>query len=154
MIADGTLTKLLEALLSEKMQVKKLFERVGNIEKEIAPMEIGQERKIINRKILLYGSISGKTWLYADSIIVPDRLEKNFKERLLSSNETIGKLLLEQKMETFREIIATGREPAGGLSDHFQIKNTDWLLYRTYLVFFKRKAIMMITEKFPEKYFT
>ncbi len=153
LVADGTLTKLLEAYLSEKMEVKKLSEGVLCVVKNIPHLEISPGRKVIERKILLQGGTSGKNWLYAESVIVPDRLKQSFRERLLSSLEPMGKLWLEQRMETFKEIITSGREPAGYLCDYFQIKKTDWLLCRTYLTFSGSKAIMMITEKFPESYF-
>ncbi|GAC1457612.1 MAG: hypothetical protein NVS2B14_02440 [Chamaesiphon sp.] len=60
---------------------------------------------------------------------------------------------IEHKLETFKEIVNTGKETADELSEYFKIKREDYMLHRTYRVFSRGKPIMMITEKFPEKYF-
>ena len=56
-------------------------------------------------------------------------------------------------METFKEIIDLSQEPAGDLSEYFQINQDEKLFSRTYRVFSQGQPIMMITEKFPESYF-
>lgn len=153
LITDGTLTKILEAYLCEKMQVVKLSERVVSISQEIRPLNLHVGKEVIERKICLRGKNSQCNWLYAESIIVPERLEEKFRHKLLHSQQPIGKLWLEHKMETFKEIITLSRETAGDLSKYFQIEREDRLLGRTYLVFSNRHPVMMITEKFPESYF-
>jgi chorismate-pyruvate lyase len=153
LVSDGTLTKILEAYLCEKMQVVKLSERVVSISQEIRPLNLSVGKEVIERKICLRGQNSQRNWLYAESIIVPERLEEKFRHKLLHSQEPIGKLWLEHKMETFKEIITLSREAAGDLSGYFQVEREDYLLGRTYLVFSNRRPVMMITEKFPESYF-
>lgn len=86
-------------------------------------------------------------------MIVPSRLDEIFRERLLKSQESIGRLWLEHRVETFKEIIDSARERAGDLSNYFKIKKEDKILSRTYRVFSNRQPIMIITEKFPESYF-
>ena len=151
--ADGTLTEILEAYLSEKLHVVKLFEGIISITQDITLLDIQAGREIIERKILLQGKESGCNLLYAESIIVPDRLEEKFREKLLNSEIPMGKLWVEHKLETFKEIITSSQEPARGLSDYFKIKKADQLLCRTYRVFSNRQPIMMITEKFPKDLF-
>ncbi|MCP4108045.1 MAG: DUF98 domain-containing protein [Desulfobacteraceae bacterium] len=153
MITDGTLTKILEAYLNEELNVVKLAENTVPSARIILPLKINAGRNIIERKILLQGKTSRKNWLYAESFIVPDRLDDKFKEKLLVTGEPIGKLWLEYRMEIFKEIISSARETAGDLSEYFEIEAEDMLLCRTYRVFSGRKPIMMITEKFPECYF-
>ncbi|HEY9297093.1 MAG TPA: chorismate pyruvate-lyase family protein [Phormidium sp.] len=150
---DGTVTEMLEAHLLEKIQLVKLAEGLVSITKEIPVLDLKVGNEIIERKILLQGKISRKNFIYAESIIVPSRLEKRFKHSLLKSQEPIGRLWLEHKVETFKEIIDSVKEPAGELSHYFQIDSQEHLLSRTYRVFSQRKLIMMITEKFPESYF-
>lgn len=153
LIADGTLTKLLEISLDERMQIIKLLEEVFPTPSPIEALELDAGQEIIERKILLQGKLSGRNWLYADSIIVLNRLEKNFQDKLLNSHEPIGKLWIAHKTETYKEIITARREPAHDLGVHFQIGPQKILLSRTYRVFCQRAPIMMITEKFPEQYF-
>ena len=151
--ADGTLTKMLEVYLDEKIGIIKLDEQVIPAPKNIEPLDIKNGNEIIKRTILLQGKKSKQNWLYADSIIALERMEQRFREQLLNSHTPIGKLWLEHKIETFKEIISAQREPAEELGNYFHISKKDNLLSRTYIVFCRYQPVMMITEKFPECYF-
>lgn len=153
LVTDGTLTKILEAYLQEKLNVVKLSEKLITLPQVIEPLDIPAGQELIQRRILLQGSRSQTNWLYAESFIVPDRLHKSFKEQLLTSQKPIGKLWLEYKLETFKEVIDSSHEPAGSIADYFQLSPTVGLLSRTYRVFSNRLPVMMITEKFPDCYF-
>jgi chorismate-pyruvate lyase len=150
---DGTVTEMLEAYFLENINVVKLAEGLVSTVKEIPILELPRGTQVIERKILLQGKISKKNRLYAESIIVPDRLEERFQDALLNSKIGIGKLWLQYKVETFKEIVDTGKEPAGKLAEYFPIEKEDKMLSRTYRVFIKGEPVMMITEKFPDSYF-
>jgi chorismate-pyruvate lyase len=150
---DGTLTEILEAYLLEKIQIIKLSEEIVATAKDILPLDLKIGSEVIYRKVLLQGKISRRNWIYAESIIVPERLDELFRERLLKSREPIGRLWLEHQLETFKEIIDSGRELVGDLSNYFKVPSEEKLLCRTYRVFSNRKPIMVITEKFPEQFF-
>lgn len=150
---DGTLTELLEIYLHEKLKIVKLGEEMFPAEEAITALDIKTSHEIMRRRILLRGTISQSNWIYAESFIVPDRLDEVFRERLIKSQEPMGRLWLERRIETFKEIIDTERQIAGDLSQYFQLKPEDRLLSRTYRVFSNQQVIMMITEKFPESYF-
>ncbi len=154
LIADGTLTKLLEVYLNEPMRIVKLQEQVFAAPAAVEALELAAGDDIIARRILIQGQLTGISWLFADSIIVLDRLEKSFQDQLLNSHTPIGKLWLKHKTETFKEIITARREPAGELATHFHITPDAPLLSRTYRVFCHQQPVMLITEKFPENYFT
>ncbi len=154
MTTDGTLTEILEAYVFERIQVLKLAERIEPLpEAALLPMKAAAGTEAIARKILLHGAASGRNWLYADSLIVPQRLETEFRDHLLESQTPIGKLWLKYKVETFKEIISTAREPAGELAEYFHIQTDAPMLCRTYLVISHRQPVMMITEKFPQSSF-
>jgi chorismate-pyruvate lyase len=153
LIADGTLTKILETYINEVIQVVKISEKILSIKRDIAPLEICAGTEVMKRNILLQGSTSHHNWLYAESTIVLDRIGEQFREQLINSHIPIGKLWLEHKTELFKEVITSAREPANDLSDYFNIQREDKLIYRTYRVFSKHQPIMMITEKFPESSF-
>ncbi|MBF2079683.1 MAG: DUF98 domain-containing protein [Synechococcales cyanobacterium T60_A2020_003] len=150
---DGTLTEILAAYLCEQIHLVKLSERSYSLEQAIAPLEVETGMDVIDRRILLQGKISRRNFIYAESFLVPDRLEETFKQELLVSQTPLGRLWLEHKLETFKEIIDTAKEPAGSLASYFRISPDEALLSRTYRVFSKREPIMMITEKFPESFF-
>ncbi|WP_193196881.1 chorismate--pyruvate lyase family protein [Nostoc sp. MG11] len=150
---DGTLTEILEAYLLEKVQLVKLSEELVIITKSISALDLDIGTQVIKRKILLQGQISLKNFIYAESIIVPERLDNRLKSRLIESQEPMGRLWLEHKLEIFKEIIDSAIETAEDLSDYFNIAREDKMLSRTYRVFSNRKPIIMITEKFPKSYF-
>ncbi len=150
---DGTLTEILEAYLLEKIQVVKLSEGLVSITRDLPQLELKRGSEVIERKILLQGKISRKNFIYAESVLIPDRLDDNFKDELLKSKTPLGRLWLEHKIETFKEIVDSSKELAANLSAYFPINNEDNMLSRSYRVFSKRQPIMMITEKFPESYF-
>lgn len=150
---DGTVTEILEAYLLEKIQLVKLSEKLVKITKQIPALDLDIDTQVIERKILLQGKISLNNFIYAESIIVPERLDPKLKSKLVKSQEPMGRLWLEHKLEIFKEIIDSAIETAEDLSDFFNIARKDKMLSRTYRVFSNKKPIIMITEKFPESYF-
>lgn len=152
---NGSITELLEIYLSEPIRLLKLHEHLTLINKEIelAKNLIHKNNKVIKREIILQGKISSNNFMYANSYIFVDNLEQKFAYKLLNTNIPIGKLWSEQKVETYKEIIDYGEEPANKLSNYFFIDSNDNLVFRTYSVFSRKKLTMIITEKFPKSYF-
>lgn len=150
---DGTLTEILEAYLAESIHVLKLAEEFVQSATDILSLDIRKGKEVIERNILLQGKESRKNWLYAESVIIPERLDMKFRDGLIKSRSPIGKLWRQYKVETFKEIIKYNRESAGHIADYFRIGQEDSLLCRTYRVFSNQKPVMMITEKFPEIYY-
>ncbi len=148
---DGMVTEILEAFFWERMKVIKLFQDYFTLEHDVPSLEIKIEGKVMQRKIFLRGRLSQKNHLYGDSIIVPDRLDEKIRDGLLNSNKPIGLLILENRLETFREILDCGKEKAQDLAEYFNIEKDDFLIFRTYRVIANHQPIMLITEKFPEK---
>ncbi len=151
--ANGTVTAMLEAYFSEPIQVVKLSENLVKMELELPNIKLNQEEQVIARKVLLQGKMSRRNFIYADSLILINNLDERFSSELLNTKIPIGKLWSEQKVETFKEIIETGIEPANKLSNYFCIEPEENILFRTYSVSSQGKITMIITEKFPEHYF-
>lgn len=140
---DGTVTHMLEAYLFEQIHVAKLSEKLVSLTQDIPSMELKKGTEIIARKILLRGSISRKNFIYAESIIVPERLDEKFRNELLKTKSPIGKIWLEQRVETFKEILDSGKEPANDLSNYFDIEPEENILFRTYNVLHRdRKSVV------------
>jgi chorismate-pyruvate lyase len=150
---DGTVTHMLEAYLYEQIQVVKLSEKLVSLSQDIPLMDLAKGTEVIFRRILLRGRISRRNFIYAESIIAPERLDESFRDELLKTKTPIGKLWFEKRIETFKEIVDSGKEPAKVLANYFGIQPEEDMLFRTYLVLSNRKPTMMITEKFPESYF-
>lgn len=150
---DGTVTEILEAFAGESIRVIKLHQDVTNLERAIASLELPWGEPILRRSILLQGHMSLVNFIYADSIIALDRLTEGVRDGLLTSKKGIGMLILEHHIETFKEILDCGIEPAAELSEYFQIEPEASLIYRTYRMLSGGRPIMVITEKFPSSYF-
>ncbi|MEY4769209.1 MAG: hypothetical protein RL637_1848 [Pseudomonadota bacterium] len=153
LISNGTLTKLLEHLLSEQLMVIKLSEILQPATEAIEYLNIAAGELLIERKICLQGQTTGTHWLYAESKIVLQRLDVSFREDLLNSKIPIGKLWAKHRVETFKELLPPFIEIAAELAVHFNLTPNDLLLGRTYRVFSNHQPIMMLTEKFPAHYF-
>ncbi|MDJ0659985.1 MAG: chorismate pyruvate-lyase family protein [Crocosphaera sp.] len=150
---NGTVTDILEAYLFEQIQLIKLSEKLIDIEHDIPNIQVKKGDKVIEREVLLRGKISRRNFIYASSVVLVDNLHERFKNELLTTKTPIGKLWFEQKVENFKEIIDSGKEPAQELANYFNVDPEENVLFRTYVVFSQKKPTMIITEKFPESYF-
>ena len=150
---DGTVTEILEAYLGEIMQVVKLAQGLLTLEEPIVYLDMGAGQQVLSRKILLQGKISRINFLYAESMIAPDRLDPHVRDGLLNSNKPIGQLILEHRIETFKEIVDCGKTLAGPSAGYFHIHESAPIIFRTYRVFANHHPIMLITEQFPESQF-
>ena len=148
---DGMVTEMLEANYWERMVVERLFQEDYPIETELADLECKAGEHVLDRRILLRGRMSHLARIYAESFIVPDRLPEFIRDGLINSSKPIGHLILENRLETFREILGCVREKAEDLAVHFQIEPSDYLISRRYRVIAHGVPIMLITEKFPER---
>lgn len=150
---DGTVTEILAAFSGEAINVIKLFQKSLRTDHEIAALNLAKGQHVLQRKILLQGRMSQVNFIYADSVIALDQLAEPLRKGLLESGKGIGQLFLENRIESFREILDCGKERAGGLAKHFSISEDDSLLYRTYNIISNGQPTILITEKFPERYF-
>ena len=150
---DGTLTHILEAYLYEQIQVVKLSEKLTALTQDVKAMNLVKGTEVIARKILLRGRISRRNFLYAESILVPERLDKQFRDELLETKIPIGKIWFEHRVETFKEIIDSGKESGNVLSSYFGLEPESKFFFRTYCVYSNRQPTMIITEKFPASFF-
>jgi chorismate-pyruvate lyase len=57
-------------------------------------------------------------------------------------------------VETYREIVAVGFEPAGTCADYFGVDPASKLVFRTYRIIVERRPVVRITEKFPVTWFS
>ncbi len=152
LVTDGTLTEILEAAFLERIELVKLAQQT-RLAKGTEPLiEATPGETLIDRRILLRGRESGQNYAYAESLIAIDRLGASFGQELLESNVPLGRLWLEHRMETFREILTVCRQSAGELSRHFGCTPASPVLARTQRVLVAKRPAMVITEYFPTQY--
>lgn len=147
---DGTVTDILEAYLREPMDVVPLAQSIIAAAERVTDLDVDAGHEIMTREVLLRGRTSGHTVLHATTIVVPDRLGARLTAGLLERKQPIGRLLLAEKAETYREIKRCARGPANGLARHFHLYETAPFLSRTYVISHNGRGIMRITESFPE----
>lgn len=150
---DGRVTDIIQAYSNESIYAVKLSQEVETLVEPIPVLEITNKHQILRRKVLLRGKKSQTNFLYADSLLVSDRFDKKIKDDLILSDKPIGKLILDYKIETYREILNWGIEQAESIAEYFQIDTQATVINRTYRIFAYHSPIMLITEKFPASYF-
>lgn len=151
--ADGTVTHILEAYADEPIEAVKLEQTQGTAGEDAEVVDATPGTPVLHRRVVLRGRRTGRTLLYAEAIVVNDRVGITFVEGLVGTDLPIGTLLAASRTETFREILAVGREPAGRCAAHFGISPTDDVLFRTYRILSRKKPILLITERFPATWF-
>ena len=151
--ADGTVTHILEAYADEPIEAVKLLQELDTPDARDAALELPDGATVLRRRVLLRGIRTRRTLLYAQASVVPERVSVDFLEGLIGTTKPIGRILAENRTETFRQILEVDREAAGSCAPYFGVDPTAALIYRTYLIFSGRMPIMLITEKFPAEFF-
>lgn len=145
---DGTVTTILEAYAGEPIEAVRLAQsRRPTAPHQAELLDVSAGSPVLDRHVLLRGACSETTFLYGESLIVPERMDAGIVDRLTSTNEPIGALLREHRLETFREVLTVGSEPAGTYGPHFGSDEDAVLLFRTYRVLARAQPIALITEK-------
>jgi chorismate-pyruvate lyase len=153
LITDGTLTEILEAAFFERIQLIKLEQNIAPASALPDAGDFEGVERLLRRKILLRGAASGRNYAYAESLIAVDQLGPTFRDELLGSSTPLGRLWLEHKLETFKELREIRAQPAGALAAHFGCQAAAALLMRRYRVFSAAKPVMTIAEWFPLSYY-
>ncbi len=146
---DGTVTRTLEACAGEPMELVKLSQSSMPAASAGRDLGVAEDDEVLFRRILMRGARSGRHLLYAESLIAPSRLHPRLRHGLHHSDAPIGRLLWEHRVETVRELVRWGLEPAGGCAAYFDVDPDHTLVSRTYRVVSQRQPIMLITEKLP-----
>ena len=150
---DGTVTHILEAYADEPVEVVKLLQAFDVAGEADAELELSTDDKLLRRRVLLRGTKTGRTLLYAEATVAVARVGPEILDGLVGTDRPIGALLAAHRTETFREILRVQREPAGGLGVHFGVEPSADLIARTYRIIRAQQPLILISEKFPLTYF-
>jgi chorismate-pyruvate lyase len=160
LITDGTVTHLLEAYADEPMRVVKLAQSslpaeggAGLPGAGTCELQLADGEEVLHREVLLQGSASGRNYVHAESVVVASRLPHKLRDGLMLTNEPIGRLLERNRTETFREVVACGRQPVGARGAYFGLDAGACAISRQYRVLADTRPIMLISETFPSDAF-
>lgn len=143
---DGTVVRLLEACLGEPIGLASHTQFTTPASSADGDLELSGGEDVLRRTVVLRGSETGRDYVYAESSIVLDRLDPDVRHALLATSEPIGEVLGGNRVETLRELLRTGRKPAGPVAQYFGIEESDEVLFRTYRIVSRGKPVMVITE--------
>jgi chorismate-pyruvate lyase len=144
--AHGTVTAFLEHLVGEAIDAG---ERCQTTTKAEYPnsLRVAEGDPLIFRTAALRGRTSGRSYLYAETVLVPSRLTANCRQRLESSSDPIGRILEEEGITITREPLG-GPEPGSAPVPPTGVSVGDYLLVRTYRLDADGTPLMVITEWF------
>lgn len=154
LVTDGRITDIVQAYSGETVEAVKLHQNLTIKSDRDSTLQLDFGDRVMERSIVLQGTASKTNYLYADSQIVLERLDPGMRNQLIFTSQPIGKLLRENQVETYREILDCGIEPVGRLAPYFNLDPASEMIYRTYLVLIKRLPVVQITEKFPTTHFS
>ena len=141
---NGTVTDFLEQLVGETIDAH--AHRLDRIEAHKArDLGVDEGEPLLYRAATLRGRTSGRSYVYAESIIVSDRLPTAFGNRLETSTDPIGRILGEMGVVVTRQDLG---EPDGPPRPNGDLKVIDYLLARTYRIDSEQTPVMIITEWF------
>lgn len=145
---DGTVTDLVALFTGEAIQASKLMQSLAR-GREVALLPCGEDELVLHRRILLQGATSGRSYLYAESSFVFDLFPEAVRQGLLHTEQPIGLLWREARLEMYREITDRRIEHCPAVVAHFGLPATAPLLSRTYAIHHDGRQLGVITEKFP-----
>ena len=151
LVTDGTVTDLLKLYSGKNIQVKIVSQELmqsGEEEFFLCP----DKTDILKRRILLCNESTN--YIYADSIFIVENISKSAQNKLLQTNQPIGLIWKDEKIETYREIIDYKLESCGLMAEYFGVPYDTQMVSRVYLIYSNGRVLGMITEKFPITHFS
>jgi chorismate-pyruvate lyase len=146
---DGTMTFLLEAVMGESIEAVKLHQELDTSEAaEQAVLGLADAAVVMRRHALLRGRHSRRVFVYAAAVVAIDRIDAGLADALRTTDTPIGRLLAENRTETFRDFLHRGRRRAGAAGRYLDLAAGDEVLFRTYRIHSGGEPIMLITERF------
>lgn len=149
LVIDGTVTKFIEAYTMEPIEVIRLSQEAHCLNEKHQWLAAETGTDVIARQVLLKGRYSGKIYAYAASLIIESRINENLKHDLDVEGGGIGRILLNNQVESRREVLWYGKEQANGLPEAISHLNKTDFISRTYRIIVGGKPVMLINEKFP-----
>ncbi len=148
LVADGTVTKALEAYFWEPVDVRPLQQKLAR-DTEPKGLPFGQAHSLLHREVSLEGRRSGTRYALARSILALENLPTHFAEAIVAGKMGIGELLREQGVETYRDIIGLDYFPRGVVADERLEELDDDIVARSYRISVSGVPAILVTEYFP-----
>jgi chorismate-pyruvate lyase len=135
LVADGTVTLLLQAYFDESIEVQMLEQRGTEVSSDLAFLGLKLQDTAYYRRVMLTGQASHRTYAEALSLLNPARIHPDLFGQLIDERVGMGEVLRNSARGSFREVLDISR-----VSDS-EVK-------RTYAVFVEQHPAILITECF------
>ncbi len=142
LVADGTVTRSLEAYFWEPIDVIQLEQQERQSSEPVPELELEANSRALFRRVELRGRRSGKLYSCAESIIKTTEIPLTWRDELLAGRLGIGTLISDSGMESYREIIGYDLDAAADTGSSAVVS-------RNYRIFLNRRPTILITESFP-----
>ncbi len=149
LVADGTVTKALEAYFWEPLEVQPISQSYKANPQGCKDLLDSSGSQVLEREVKLMGRLSGCCFACARSYLVLDYLPDSLVEGITAGRLGIGELLREEGVETYREIVRLDSFPRGVRSDEVPGGLDDDLVARSYRIRVGGVPAILVTEYFP-----
>lgn len=145
---DGSVTRLLETLFQEPIEVELLNQHYQSADKNKVKGNRDNEKRLY-RNVFLTGSETDTRYLYATSVIRTDYLNAEIVEALLNQKIGIGKIIEQYKIETYRELLEIKPVDSDIMRSMFKTKGD--ISSREYEIYIDSVASIRIAEYYPHE---
>jgi len=149
LVIDGTVTKFVEVYNLEPIDVVRISMEERTLPMDHMWLEAPQGTSVLAREVVLRGKYSYRVYAYATSLIIPDRLPDQIRQGLEVDSGGIGRIILNSRLETYREVLWYGKERPEHLPRQIHFLENEEFISRTYRIIANHQPIMLINEKFP-----
>ncbi len=149
MIADGTVTKALEAFFWEKINIIPMLNEYETSKSAIKSLNQAAGTRVLCREVLLKGASSNTVFASARSLVVTKGLPAKLVEGLESGQIGIGELLRIQGCETYRDIMNIKYFPEKSQADSLVSQLSGDVISRSYRISVAKEPVIQVTEYFP-----
>ena len=144
LVTDGTVTKILEAYFWEPVEVRTLRQTFIHAEKPVEWIRVGADDQVLIRRAHLRGTDTGRIYADAFSVIRTHLIPETFRRRLVDREIGIGVLIRDSGLESYREVLEFGVEPAPADG-----ADSGERVFRSYRIIIEGEPVILITESFP-----
>ena len=139
---DGTVTGVLEAWFGEPVAV------------EMLRMQMGEGDVTADRAVLLTGERTQRRFAHAVSSLDLAALPVVMRDGLVKGTRGIGRLMHDERLETYRELGPTWSEPAGAFAAALGCAAEATVIGRRYAIWIHGRPSIRIVERFPLALYT
>jgi chorismate-pyruvate lyase len=147
LITDGTIGRSLEAFFWESVNTVTMRQEMSTTDSDQPYLRVDAGEEVLVREVEIRGRTTDRVYATATSTIKPQTIPPYFRDQLLNEKVSIGVLIRESGLESYREILEIGHEP--GANEQGDDKADT--IYRTYCVYLGGEPAILITERFSMK---